>query len=251
MTARTPPRQLHLPDLPEVAVALGGLQPSPAGGPPQRSAMPPGRRLLGWLSSYLPLLLMALLATSTWWLVRNTPQPPGAQAEQSLRSEPDYTMTAFSVTRFAPDGRVQVRIDGDVMRHYPDTDRIEIEGVRIHAVAPDGRITNATARRALSNGDASEVQLLGSAQVVSQVDGGQTLQVHSEFLHAFLRFERLRSHLPVRVLRGGSDIRAGGIDYDHALRRMQLAGPVRARFVPGRPSAAPDAAIRPAAGPLR
>ena len=120
------------------------------------------------LSSYLPLMLMALLAAGTWWLVRNTPQPPGARPDAPPRQTPDYTMTGFAITRFAPDGQVALRIGGDVLRHYPATDRLEIDGVRIQATGPDGRSTVATARQAVANGDGSEIQLLGGAQVISQ-----------------------------------------------------------------------------------
>jgi len=244
MTPPSPPRQLHLPDLPEVSVQLGGL--APAAGQAPRPTLSWGYRLRQALSSYLPLLLMALLAASTWWLVRHTPQAPGASADAPPRQTPDYTMTGFAITRFAPDGRVVLRIAGDVLRHYPATDRLEIEGVRIHAIAPDGRVTDARAQRALANGDGSEVQLLGGAQVTSQIDGADTLEVQGEFLHAFLRFERLRSHLPVRVKRGGTETRAGSLDYDHLQRQLQLGGPVRATFPPpgtrARPAAAPASA---------
>ena len=142
-------------------------------------------------------------------------------------------MTGFAITRFAPDGQVSLRIAGDVLRHYPATDRLEIDGVRIHATAPDGRTTHATARHALANGDGSEIQLLGGAQVVSQLQGADTLEIQGEFLHAFLRFERLRSHLPVQVRHGGTDARAGGLDYDNLQRQLTLKGPVRATLVPG------------------
>ena len=136
------------------------------------------------------------------------------------------------VVRFAPDGQFALRIEGETLRHYPDTDRLEIERVRIHAVAPDGRTTDATAQRALANGDGSEVQLLGGAQVRSLLSSGETLEVESEFLQGFLRFERLRSHLPVRVRRGASETRAGGLDYDNLGQQLQLTGPVRASLLP-------------------
>ena len=221
-----PPRALHLPDLPEVSVQMGG------GG--ARLAPPRGSQLRQALWSYLPLLLMALLAASTGWLVKHTPQPPGAVVSGPPSQAPDYTMTRFSISRFAPDGREVLRIAGDVLRHFPATDQLEIEGVTIHAVAPDGRITDASARRALANGDASEVQLLGGAHVTSQIDANDRLQVQSEFLHAFLSFQRLRSHLPVQVHRAGSDARAAGLEYDHPARRLTLLGPVRATLQPGR-----------------
>ena len=44
-------------------------------------------------------------------------------------------MRGFNLTRFAPDGRFAVRIEGDMLRHYPDTDRLEIDGVRIALVS--------------------------------------------------------------------------------------------------------------------
>ncbi len=232
------PAELHLPDLPEVSVHLGRQTlddgEAPGAARAERAAQPWSYRVRQALSSYLPLLLMALLATGTWWLVRNTPGAPGDGAEAPQRVEPDYTMNGFSITRFGPDGRVVLRIAGDVMRHFPVTDRLEIEGVRIHAIAPDGRTTDASATRALANGDGSEVQLLGGAQVTSQLDGRDRLEVRGEFLHAFLRFERLRSHLPVLVRQGRTEARAGGMEYDHLQQRLQLNGPVRATLAPGR-----------------
>jgi lipopolysaccharide export system protein LptC len=232
--------ELHLPDLPEVSVQLGLPEAAAVPGQAARARQPWGRRILQALSSYLPVLLMALLAAGTWWLVRNTPGTPGARAPVPPSQTPDYTMTGFAITRFAPDGQVALRIAGDVLRHFPATDRLEIDGVRIRATALDGRTTDATARQAVANGDGSEIQLLGSAEVISQMPGGERLEVRGEFLHAFLRFERLRSHLPVQVRHGGTDARAGGMDYDNLQRQLTLNGPVRATVLP------PGQARRPA-----
>ncbi len=177
------------------------------------------------------MLLMALLALGTWWLVQNTPRlelPPEASAP---RHEPDFTMQGFTLQRFGVDGRLRVQVQGKQMRHYPDTDTLEIEGVTIRALSPDGSVTRATARRALTNGDASEVQLLGDAQVVRDGVGSEApIEFESEFLHAFLNTERLRSHLPVRLRQGASDLRVGSIEYDNLSRSARLGAPVRARF---------------------
>ena len=224
------PVELHLPDLPEIPVTLG----PPRGGAAPRLPTPWHVRLRDALSSYLPLLLMALLALSTWWLVKNTPRAEAPPEAATLRKEPDYTMNQFALQRFGADGRLKLRVDGERMRHFPDTDRIEIDAARLQAWAPDGRVTRADARRALSNGDGSEVQLLGGATVTSSGPVGEPIEFRGEFLHAFLATERLSSHLPVQVLRGGSDLRAGGFDYDHLTGKLDLLGPVRMVFPPAR-----------------
>ncbi|MGY4831677.1 LPS export ABC transporter periplasmic protein LptC [Sphaerotilaceae bacterium SBD11-9] len=192
-------------------------------------------RVFEWVSSYLPLLLMALLALGTWWLVKSTPLAGEARVAAPPRHEPDYEMRNFAVQRFTPEGPLRAQIEGDAMRHYPDTDTVEIDNVRLRAVAPDGRVTRATARRAISNGAATEVQLLGGAEVVREGLGGddETINFRSEFLHAFLDTERVRSHLPVTVTRGGTEVRAeGGMEYDHLARLIQFGGRMRASFPP-------------------
>lgn len=190
-------------------------------------------RLRDALSAYLPLLLMALLALATWWLVSNTPLPGDPPRKTPPRHEPDYTMSTFSLQRFADDGSLRVQIDGDALRHFPDSDTVEIDDVRIRAIAPDGRLTVASARRATVNGDATEVQLQGDAEVRADNPAPTPpVQMRSEFLHAFLDTERVRSHLPVWVRRGATEVRADAFEYDHRARTLQFKGKVRATIAP-------------------
>jgi len=211
---------------------LAVLAPAPASDR-RRLRLPWHLRLLEALTAYLPVLLMSTLALGTWWLVNVTPQPETQRAVAPPRHEPDYTMQNFTVQRFAADGRMRVQIEGLELRHYPDTDTLEIENPRIRAVDTAGRVTRASALRALSNGDGSELQLFGSAQVVREAPTAQeTMEFRSEFLHAFLNTERVRSHLPVVVRRGGTEVRADGMDYDNLARVVELKGRQRAVFTP-------------------
>ena len=97
----------------------------------------------------------------------------------------------------------------------------------------------ATANRALSNGDGSEVQLFGNAVVVR--DAGTDaqgrplprLEFRGEFLHAFLNTERIRSHKPVTLTRGADQFTADSMDFDNLERVMDLRGRVRGVLVPG------------------
>jgi lipopolysaccharide export system protein LptC len=221
------------PGVLEPLEALAPLQATPTDGQARRTAMPWPSRVIHALSSYLPVLLMALLALGSWWLVKNTPLPEMARAVAPLRHDPDYTMHRFSVQRFTPEGKLKAQIEGETLRHYPDTDTLEIEDPRVRGYSPDGSLTVATAQRAISNADASEVQLLGDARVTrsaTPTDAG--LSFRGDFLHAFLKTEQLRSHLPVTVARGGTVIHADRFDYDHLQRVVQLNGRVRASFAP-------------------
>ena len=224
------PVELHLPDLPEVPLSLGPVV-APAG-EERRRAMPWHLRLRETLSAYLPILLMAALALATWWLVKNSPKPPGEVAPRAVSAEPDYTMSGFALERFAPDGRLMLRIEGAQMRHYPATDRIEIDGAQIQAWSPQGRLTRASAARAIGTGDGSELQLLGGAEVVGEDAAGVPLLIRSEFLHAFFIDERVESDRPVLVRHGATELRAAGLLYAHASQRLELKGPLKVTLTP-------------------
>jgi lipopolysaccharide export system protein LptC len=198
----------------------------------ERLRLPWTSRVIDTVSTYLPVLLMAVLALGTWWLVKNTPVLDNERQVAPPRHEADYTMRQFTVQRFAAAGALRVQIEGDELRHYPDTDTLEIDNPRIRATGPDGRITVATAKRALSNGDGSEVQLSGGAHVVREArearDEDDALDFRGEFLHAFLATEQVRSHLPVIVTQGATEIRADGMNYDNLSRVVEFKGRVRA-----------------------
>ncbi len=198
------------------------------------------RRAWERLSIYLPVLLMGLLALGTWWLVRNAPQPQQVEQERPVRHEPDYFMRDFSVKNFDATGRLQSDIRGTLARHYADTDTLEIDQARMRSVAPDGRVTTASANRALTNADASEVQLFGNAIVTREplARKGQAptprMEFRGEFLHAWVNDERVRSNQPVTLKRGNDTFTADSMDYDNLDQILNLRGRVHGTLQPSR-----------------
>ncbi len=197
------------------------------------------RAVSAQLSLYLPIVLMGLLALGTYWLVRSTPQLLPSLPALAPRHEPDYLMHNFSVKTFDDGGRLKSELMGSDARHYPDTDTLEIDLVRIRSLNGGNRLTTASARRALSNGDASEVQLFGEARVVREpvtLKAGASeprSEFRGEFLHAFMQTGRVRSHLPVELIRGQDRITADAMDFDERSRVLQLKGRVRGVLMPG------------------
>lgn len=193
------------------------------------------RRSWESMSLYLPVLLMALLALGSWWLVRNAPSAPKTAVERAATHDPDYSMRQFMVKDFDHRGRMQSEIRGDRADHFPDTDTMEIQKVDVRGFAPDGAKTTAVAQKGISNADASEVQLWGDAVVVRQPLAPKLpMQFEGEFLHVWTREERVKSHLPVVLTQGNDRFTANQLNYDNVSRVAQMQGRVRGTLVPGR-----------------
>ncbi|MCE4538841.1 LPS export ABC transporter periplasmic protein LptC [Pelomonas sp. P7] len=189
------------------------------------------------LFNYLPLLLMALLAAGTWWLVKNTPLLDLPTERAAPRHVPDYRMDKFELQRIGADGRLRVQIAGAELRHYPDTDTVEIDQVRVRALTPDGSLAIADAKRAISNGDGSDMQLIGDVHLRRLPPGAgddapPELDVRGEFLQALSNSEILRSHLPVTIRQGGATLNAQNFEYRHLTGQVSFTGRAQGRILP-------------------
>lgn len=191
------------------------------------------------LSIYLPVMLMGLMALGTYWLARNTPDFSAPGIQRPPTHDPDYFMRRFSVKSFDATGRLKSEVHGAEARHFPDNDTMEVDEPRVRAFNQEGVLTVATAKRALSNGDGSEVQLIGDA-VVTRGGQGSTaepkLEIRGEFLHFFVQAEKVRSHKPVVLRRGNDEFTADHLDYDNLDRVLELRGRVRGQIGPRAPN---------------
>jgi lipopolysaccharide export system protein LptC len=195
------------------------------------------RKLLGSITLYLPMALMGLLALGSWWLARNTPGVAAAPVEQQVRSDPDYFLTQFSVKNFDPQGVLISEVLGSKAKHFPASDILEVDNARFRSLS-GALSTTGRGDRAFSNGDGSEVQLVGNAVVVRAAgkdqQGKETPRVEfrGDFLHAFVRTEELKSHKPVTVIRGADQFSGDTMLYNKIDGIVQLDGRVRVRLEP-------------------
>lgn len=190
------------------------------------------------LSLYLPLAMMGLLAVGTYWLVRNTPAAYEAEAARAASHEIDYFMRRATIKTFDDKGHLKTEIFGTEARHFADTETLEIDQARMRSTGPDGRLTTATANRALSNDAGSEIQLMGNAVVVREPmqtpDGSwlPRLEFTGDFLHVFMNEDRVKSHLPVVLKRGSDEFSGDTFAYDNLDQVADLKGRVKGLLVP-------------------
>lgn len=203
------------------------------------------RRAIDRATLYLPIILMAVVALGTYWLVRSAPRLLEPTAKEAPTHEPDYFMRGFVVKNFLPNGELRSELAGKEGRHYPDNDTMEVDQVRMRSISPAGLVTHATADRGLSNADGSEIQLFGNAVVVRDAAVGPNgkplprLEFRGDFLHAFLDTERVRSNKPVTLTRGTDQFTADTLDYDNLSGVANLQGRVRGVLIPSAAQATP------------
>lgn len=223
--------ELHLPDLPDVPVALGA---DPGAAPPRIGWR---ERLRQGLLNYLPLLLMVVLVLGSWWLVTLAPKGPGSTTQRVLRHEPDYALDRFEMQRWDATGQVRVRLEGQTLQHFPDTDELAIEALRVSLSAPDGRTTDAVARQAVVAADLSQARLEGDVTLVTRGGPQDTpVQISGQRFVLWVGPRRVSTDQPVKVTQGSSELTADGMDMDALTGELQLHGQVRLTLTPPKAS---------------
>jgi len=205
---------------------------------------------MDWLAraqSAAPLVLAAVMAGFTWWLVVSSPQTEEARAPEPDRGTPDYELAHARLARFDAQGRLEAVVDGDLMRHYPVNQTVKIDAMRLAMRHPDGRRMLAQAREGEWSEGLGLASLVGEADV-RLADAGVLLpadaaeaaalgegvtRIQGERLDMDTRARVLTSQQPVTVLREGSVVRAQTLRHDEPAGLTQLGGRVQGLLVPG------------------
>ncbi|MFM9878993.1 MAG: LPS export ABC transporter periplasmic protein LptC [Burkholderiaceae bacterium] len=185
------------------------------------------------VSIYLPVLLMAVMALGSYLVLTRDPAALVSASKKSVAHEVDYFMRLFSIKVFDVSGRLKNEVSGAYARHFQDDESTEIDKVSIRSVSPQGRPMQAVADRALTNSDATEIELFNNVVVIrlasplSDKHSGQQLEFRGNYLRVLNEGKQLSSNMPVLLVRGYDQFTADAMDYDEETRVINLLGRVK------------------------
>jgi len=190
------------------------------------------RGLVDRLVRVLPGVLMTIFALGSWWLVRSLPSLFNEAPPKLVRLEPDYYLEKFSVKSFDSQGRLSRELSGSRAQHFPDSDTLEVNQVKLRALSLEGRLVNASADKALAKGDGTQMTLLGNVKLTQQVgpsgkNNGALFEMSGQSLNAFPKDERLVSDLPIEIRRGTDVFSANSMQLNAKTGAYELSGKVR------------------------
>jgi lipopolysaccharide export system protein LptC len=191
------------------------------------------RRLLDALSIYLPLIVLALLASGSWWLVRSVPILNSPIANKPVRQDPDYHLSDFSVKSFNKQGQMTREVSGQKAQHFPAKEALHIEEIRIFAQNESGDRMDAQARQGIASDDGKQITLIGRAQAIQHARANRPqIELHGERLVALPDEDKVVSDDPVRITRGPDVFTANTMSFNSSTGQYALQGRVRGSLAP-------------------
>jgi lipopolysaccharide export system protein LptC len=183
-------------------------------------------RLITWS----PLILLALLATMSFWLDRKV-QPPAHRADGSTRHDPDFIVEGFSAVKMNPDGTRRYALSAKRMVHFPDDNSTQLELPRL--VYFDYKRAPVTIRsetaEAIQGGD--DVFFRGDVQIIrSAFASNAELGVFTSFLQVIPDKDLAKTDKPVRMVEGSSTASSVGLEFNNVTRELKLLSEVKASY---------------------
>lgn len=180
-------------------------------------------------SQFFPLLLLAVLASLTFWLDQAVQQ--GTTGSRTERHDPDYIVDNIVVRRMDANGDVKHTLYAERMTHYPDDDSTHLLTPRF--------ISNASARAPMSITSRTARVSSGGEHIYFETDVRATRAAyadHSEmvmetsFLHVTPDQHIARTDRPVTVTDAHTVARAIGLELNSETRTVKFLSQFRGTY---------------------
>ena len=184
------------------------------------------------ITAIIAILLLVLLAGSTYWYSQTSRL--NDLANPVSREGPDVVVDGAAMTQFDAEGRATSKLVGDRVTHYPSDDRVEVIRPRLISLRADQPQLDAKADHARVEESGARVVLTGDVTLLraASKDGEAPMRLTTQKLIALPDTEQFSTDAPVEIERGGSSIRAVGMDYDNIKRSVKFRSQVRGTVEP-------------------
>jgi len=187
----------------------------------------------------LPIVFAASLAAYTWWLVQSSPDASAKAGTSAPSSLPDYVLNRARVERFDAQGTRMSLMEGRLMTHYAQDDKLLINALylvtqnpnatrqasKLEAWANDGRYSGAQ----------GDMELLGQARVVTtdlSKSSANTATFTGEELRWQQRAQVLSTEKPVLLQGPQGTVRGARLRHDARTGMSELSGRVTGALHP-------------------
>ena len=173
------------------------------------------------LAQLFPFLLLALLATLTFWLDQAV--NPGPKTNEAERHDPDYIVENVAARRMDADGEIKHTLHARRMTHYPDDDSTTLEAPRF--------VSNASARAPVTITSRTAKVSSGGENVYFETDVHATraayanrseLVLTTSFLHVIPDENIARTDRPVTITDAHTVARAVGLELNSETRIIKF-----------------------------
>jgi len=181
------------------------------------------------LEQFLTIIVLALLAAGTSWLLRVS-EPDRERADTLPDASPDMIVDHFTMQRFDPTGRRQYVFSARQMRHFTVPERTELEHPELLFLGGEVPVTAKAAEGRVS-ADGEVVTLQGDVVLWREaMTERAAATLTTEALTVWPETERVEGRVPVRYQEGTDVLIAGRFSADNLAATLQLADGVTATF---------------------
>jgi len=176
------------------------------------------------LFAILLTLAMALGSYCALTVIRRGIENANAEAQ---RTDPDYFVENFNFVRASMVGQARYAVSGVKMTHFPKEDNFEITLPVMKSLSVDRPSITMRAQRALSNSDASQVQMFDDVQIDRpESKAAPHFHLTSEYMMVLPDEDVMHTDRDVDIKQGNTEMTGKGMYANNATLIFSLASNV-------------------------
>jgi lipopolysaccharide export system protein LptC len=181
------------------------------------------------LSQIFPLLLLAVLATLTFWLDQAVQQ--GDRPAESERADPDFIVDNIVARRFDVKGNLKHTLYASRMTHFPLDDSTHLVSPRFVSNASLPAPISITSRTARVSSGGDNVYFEDDVKVVRAAYGDRSdLTLETTFLHVIPDENIARTDRPITVTDSHTVATAIGLELNSEARTVKFLSQFRGTY---------------------